>query len=69
MPRNKEARGLDGSRRFDEAYAPAYYEDTDLAFRIRELGKRVYYQPDATIIHYEGLSSGVVRIRASSTAS
>ena len=45
---------------FDEGYAPAYYEDTDLAFRVRELGKQVYYQPDATIIHYEGLSSGVV---------
>lgn len=46
---------LDG---FDQAYMPAYYEDTDLAFRIREIGKRVYYQPEATIIHYEGVSSG-----------
>ena len=55
--RREDWLALDG---FDEAYAPAYYEDTDLAFRIRELGKRVYYQPDATIIHYEGLSSGVV---------
>lgn len=43
---------------FDQAYTPAYYEDTDLAFRIREMGKRVYYQPEATIIHFEGVSSG-----------
>jgi GT2 family glycosyltransferase len=25
---------------FDERYAPAYYEDTDIAFRVREAGKR-----------------------------
>ena len=43
---------------FDKAYAPAYYEDTDLAFRVRQLGKRVYYQPEAKIIHFEGISSG-----------
>ncbi len=43
---------------FDRAYAPAYYEDADLAFRVRAMGKRVYYQPDAMIIHYEGASSG-----------
>ncbi|MDD0839969.1 glycosyltransferase [Curvibacter sp. HBC61] len=43
---------------FDRAYTPAYYEDTDLAFRIRAAGKRVYYQPQATIVHYEGISSG-----------
>jgi O-antigen biosynthesis protein len=43
---------------FDERYAPAYYEDTDLSFRVREEGKRVYYQPAATIVHFEGRSSG-----------
>lgn len=43
---------------FDRTYAPAYYEDTDLAFRVRAGGKRVYYQPEAKIIHYEGVSSG-----------
>jgi GT2 family glycosyltransferase/glycosyltransferase involved in cell wall biosynthesis len=43
---------------FDRAYVPAYYEDTDLAFRVRAAGKRVYYQPDAKIIHFEGVSSG-----------
>ena len=43
---------------FDKRYAPAYYEDTDLAFRVRQMGKKVYYQPAATIVHYEGVSSG-----------
>lgn len=46
---------LDG---FDERYAPAYYEDTDLAYRIREAGKRVYLQPDSVVTHIEGLSHG-----------
>jgi O-antigen biosynthesis protein len=43
---------------FDDRYRPAYYEDTDLAFRIRELGLHVYYQPQACLIHAEGVSSG-----------
>jgi len=43
---------------FDEAYAPAYYEDTDLAFRLRELGYETVYQPLARVIHFEGISSG-----------
>ncbi|MDZ4737190.1 MAG: glycosyltransferase family 2 protein [Rhodospirillaceae bacterium] len=42
---------------FDTRYAPAYYEDTDLAFRIRERGERVLYQPLSTVIHFEGQSS------------
>jgi len=43
---------------FDTHYTPAYYEDTDLAFKVRENGKRVYYQPNATVIHFEGITSG-----------
>lgn len=43
---------------FDIRYAPAYYEDTDLAFRIREDGLRVLYQPRSTVIHFEGITSG-----------
>ncbi|MFN5028631.1 MAG: glycosyltransferase [Burkholderiales bacterium] len=43
---------------FDERYAPAYYEDTDLAFRVREAGKSVFYQPNAVVVHFEGKSSG-----------
>lgn len=43
---------------FDERYAPAYYEDTDLAFAVRQLGLKVYYEPSSTIIHCEGISAG-----------
>ena len=43
---------------FDERYAPAYYEDTDLAFRVRSLGLRVYVQPASVVTHHEGLSHG-----------
>ncbi len=43
---------------FDVRYAPAYYEDTDLAFAVRAAGRRVYYQPAATVVHFEGATSG-----------
>jgi len=43
---------------FDTVFTPAYYEDTDLAFRVRAAGQVVYYQPEAVIVHYEGISSG-----------
>ena len=43
---------------FDELYAPAYYEDTDLAFRVRARGKRVAVQPASEIVHLEGISAG-----------
>ena len=47
--------GLGG---FDRRYAPAYYEDTDLAFAVRAAGRRVLYQPAARVVHDEGTSSG-----------
>ncbi len=43
---------------FSEQYAPAYYEDTDLSFKIREAGFRTLYCPQATVVHYEGRSNG-----------
>ncbi len=43
---------------FDEHYVPAYYEDTDLAFKVRAAGKKVYYQPASVVVHYEGISNG-----------
>lgn len=43
---------------FDEIYAPAYYEDTDLAMRVREKGLQVIYQPLSEVIHFEGVTSG-----------
>jgi GT2 family glycosyltransferase/glycosyltransferase involved in cell wall biosynthesis len=39
---------------FDLAYEPAYYEDTDLCFKLRALGQKVHYCPDAQVIHIEG---------------
>ena len=43
---------------FDTRYAPAYYEDTDLAFAVRDAGLRVLYQPAARVVHDEGTSAG-----------
>jgi GT2 family glycosyltransferase/glycosyltransferase involved in cell wall biosynthesis len=43
---------------FDPELAPAYYEDTDYAFKVRETGRKVYYQPFATVVHHEGQSCG-----------
>ena len=43
---------------FDVRYAPAYYEDTDLAFAIRAAGQKAYYEPAATVVHFEGITSG-----------
>jgi len=44
--------------RFDERYVPAYNEDSDLAFKVREAGLKVYYQPASVVIHHEGVSHG-----------
>lgn len=43
---------------FDERYVPAYYEDTDIAFRVREAGLQVYLQPFSVVVHFEGISNG-----------
>jgi GT2 family glycosyltransferase len=47
--------GLGG---FDERYAPAYFEDTDLCFRLRRIGLKTLYQPAARVMHHEGISHG-----------
>jgi GT2 family glycosyltransferase/glycosyltransferase involved in cell wall biosynthesis len=43
---------------FDELFAPGYYEDTDLAFKVRASGKRVVVQPASRIVHLQGASAG-----------
>jgi len=43
---------------FDLRYAPGYYEDTDLAFKVRRAGYKVLYQPLSEVIHYEGATGG-----------
>lgn len=46
---------------FDEDYVPAYYEETDYCVRLWKAGKRVVYDPNAVILHYEFASSTVQR--------
>ncbi|SFP88755.1 Glycosyltransferase, GT2 family [Amycolatopsis arida] len=43
---------------FDARYAPAYYEDTDLAFAVRAAGMRTLVQPASVVVHHEGVSNG-----------
>lgn len=43
---------------FNKDYAPAYCEDTDLAFTIRKRGYRTVYQPGSEVVHFEGMSNG-----------
>jgi O-antigen biosynthesis protein len=43
---------------FDERYVPAYFEDTDLCFRLRRMGLKTLYQPRSQVVHHEGISHG-----------
>jgi len=43
---------------FDKLYQPAYYEDTDLSFKVRKEGLRAVYQPKSVIYHIEGGTAG-----------
>ncbi|KYH34466.1 putative S-adenosylmethionine-dependent methyltransferase [Clostridium tepidiprofundi DSM 19306] len=43
---------------FDTRYAPAYCEDSDLAFEVRAQGYKVMYQPKSIVVHFEGVSNG-----------
>ena len=39
---------------FDEAYSPAYYEETDLEKKVEDLGFDIFFNPDSKIIHLGG---------------
>lgn len=43
---------------FDESFAPAYCEDSDLAFTVQKMGYQVLYQPQSVVVHFEGVSNG-----------
>ncbi len=43
---------------FDERYLPAYCEDSDLCFKVREKGFKVIYQPFSQVVHFEGVTHG-----------
>jgi GT2 family glycosyltransferase len=47
----------------DESFAPIYYEEVDLCYRIRAAGYRVLYVPEAAAIHDESASFGRARER------
>ena len=57
---------------FDERFAPAYYEETDYCVRLWEAGRRVVYDPEAVILHYEFGSSApggeALRLQAANQA-
>ncbi len=42
----------------DETYF-FFGEDVDWSFRIKQAGGKIFYYPDAKIIHYKGTSSGI----------
>ncbi|MBP1688784.1 MAG: hypothetical protein H6Q33_4927, partial [Deltaproteobacteria bacterium] len=42
---------------FSTYLAPAYYEDLDLALRLRRQGLRILYNPDSTVIHHLSLTN------------
>lgn len=44
---------------FDEAYAPAYYEESDFCVRLWERGLRVVYDPRIVVWHFEFGSSAI----------
>jgi GT2 family glycosyltransferase len=43
---------------FSREFMPAYFEDTDLAYKVREAGRQVVFAPLSVVVHYEGLSNG-----------
>lgn len=46
-----------------EGFSPLYYEDTDLAFRMKRYGYRVVCAPNSVIEHKENYSSGKLSSR------
>jgi GT2 family glycosyltransferase/glycosyltransferase involved in cell wall biosynthesis/uncharacterized coiled-coil DUF342 family protein len=49
---------------FDERYQPAYYEDADLCFGVRRLGRKVVFQPRVSVFHTEFGSRSLERAQA-----
>jgi GT2 family glycosyltransferase/glycosyltransferase involved in cell wall biosynthesis len=44
---------------FDEAFVPAFFEEYDLAFRLRAQGRRIVYQPDCRVLHAGSATYGI----------
>lgn len=45
---------------FDEAFSPAYFEDSDLCLRAREAGFKLVYEPGAEVVHVGKVTASVV---------
>ena len=45
---------------FDPFYEPAYYEDVDLALRLRSIGLLTYYCGEAVVVHQENATSNAM---------
>jgi len=43
---------------FDPRFAPAYYEDVDLQFRLRAAGYEIWIEPSARVFHLTNASTG-----------
>ncbi|MCQ8239546.1 glycosyltransferase [Rhizosaccharibacter radicis] len=43
---------------FDDRYAPAFYEEFDLATALRDIGYKVLYQPASVVVHHGSASYG-----------
>lgn len=41
-----------------DEFAPAYFEDTDLGFKVRNAGYTTWFIPTSIVYHFEGLSNG-----------
>jgi GT2 family glycosyltransferase/glycosyltransferase involved in cell wall biosynthesis len=48
-------RQVDG---FSDYLAPAYFEDTDIAFKVRDAGFSTLYVPNSEVFHFEGMTHG-----------
>ncbi|MDP3116227.1 MAG: glycoside hydrolase family 99-like domain-containing protein [Phenylobacterium sp.] len=55
--RRADFAALDG---FDLAFAPAYCEDADLCFRLRERGAQIIYEPRSEIIHHLSITANSI---------
>ncbi len=61
MFRTAQFRDLGG---FDEAFAPAYYEESDFCLRLAQRGLHTIYEPAVKVRHYEFASTGGMKAAA-----
>ena len=47
---------------FDEDF-PIFFNDVDLCYRLKQAGWRLYFDPEATVLHHHGASTAQVRRR------